>query len=95
MMGASRLICIICIMLASCSQGKFATRSEAASNATNFVKQHPVYSRSEIDFENIVASENTEYFVFKFSPMKGYFGGAPTVYVRKRDGKITRVISPQ
>jgi len=86
---------LILFMLLSCSRGHNISRYEAISLAREYVKGHPVYSRSAIDIENVVISENREEFVLKFSPMDGYIGGSPTVYVRKRDGRITKVIATQ
>jgi len=95
MMVDNRIRIIIMLMISSCSQNSGISKSKAVLEATKYVESHPIYSRSYIDIDNVEISENSEEFVFKFSPIKGYIGGSPTVYVRKRDGKIIKVISTQ
>jgi len=95
MMGARLVFTSFLFFLISCSSRSVVTKDDAILAGQKFVKEHPVYSRSAINLNDVSVYQSKEHFVVRFSPKKGFMGGAPTLSIRKYDGQVTLVESSQ
>jgi hypothetical protein len=95
MMVGRLILPILAIGCSSCAECRDVSSKQAIDIARSYVTQVPPFSRSEIDLNNFRLTESSMEYVISFSPKKGFLGGAPSIYVTKCEGRVSKVSGAQ